>query len=90
MRIWEFILMKRKKKNCLSEKELIEINEKVDLALLSFYIEGIILDLKDIEFIEERKYKNMRVFLLTEEGRQFAKDLDTIIRKYKGEFSKRI
>ena len=55
-----------------------------------FYIEGIILDLKDIFFIEERKYKNMRVFLLTEEGRQFAKDLDAIIRKYKGEIGKKL
>ncbi|RLE75718.1 MAG: hypothetical protein DRZ80_02285, partial [Thermoprotei archaeon] len=52
-----------------------------------FYIEGILLDLKDIDFIVEKKYKNMRVFQLTEDGKKFAQDLDLLIRKYKGEIS---
>lgn len=51
------------------------------------YIEGVLLDLKDIDFILEKKYKNMRVFLLTDEGLKFAKDLDTLIKKYKSSIS---
>ena len=52
-----------------------------------FYIEGVLLDLKDIGFIVEKKYKNMRVFLLTDEGLKFAKDLDALIKKYKGKIT---
>jgi len=52
-----------------------------------YYIEGILLDLKDIDFIIEKKYKNMRVFLLTDDGANFARDLDLLIKKYKGKIS---